>query len=126
MGSDALKTMSEVTRDGGMVAPSRLLCMYTVCWLHPEKLPGAKVPALGHTISHILPSSAEPGPPRIPEHLGGLSARAGAEDALSPPRDRHVLPQQRWLLKFLAQMAPKPNTYCPALSNVCPGQINFS
>ena len=126
MGSDALKTRSEVTRGGFLVAPCRFLCMYTVCWLHSEKLPGAKVPALGHTISHILPSSAEPGPPWIPELLGGLSTRAGVEDALSPPRDRHVLPQQRWLLIFLAQMAPKSNTYCPALSNICPGQINFS
>ena len=93
MGSDALKTMSEVTRDGGMMSPSRLLCMYRVCELSSKRLPGAKVPSLGHIISCILCSSAEPGPPQIAEHLRGPPTRAGVKDALSPPGDRHVLPQ---------------------------------
>ena len=50
------------------------------CWLHLETLPGGEVSSVGHTISHILPSSAEPGPQKIPEHPRGLSSRAGVED----------------------------------------------
>ena len=31
-----------------------------------------------------------------------------------------------YILGPVAPPAPTLNTYCPALSNICPGQINFS
>ena len=77
-----------------------------------------------HNFSWILPY-AEPGPQRVPELLEGPPTRLGEDDALSSPETDMCCPAEVTSYILGPKGLPTLNTYCPALSNICPGQINF-
>ena len=100
----------------------------SVCTAFPlEKLSGAKLPSLVAQL-HLNPSlcrawaTAGPWAPWRTTN----QVRWGWRPELS--WDRYVLPSRGDFLHSWPSRPPAPtlNTYCPALSNICPGQINFS
>lgn len=125
MESDVLLAMSEVTRNSCLVSSSWLLCMHRICWSPLEKLPGAKLLSL---VAQLLlnPSLCRAWATAGPWAPWGTTnqARWGRCPELS--WDRYVLPSRGDFLHPWPNRPQTPNTYCPALSNICPGQINFS
>lgn len=117
--------MSEVTRNSCLVSSSWLLCMHRICWSPLEKLPGAKLLSL---VAQLLlnPSLCRAWATAGPWAPWGTTnqARWGRCPELS--WDRYVLPSRGDFLHPWPNRPQTPNTYCPALSNICPGQINFS
>lgn len=117
------------------MSPSQL-CMYTACWLRLEKLPGVKVPSLGHTVSHILPSSAEPGSQPTADLFTpqGIINQDRGGGCLSRLGDRHVLPSVNGAShtpdsSWQGNLPKGPqiiNTYFPASRKTCPMQTSFS
>ena len=116
--------MSEVTRNSCLVSSSWLLCMHRICWSPLEKLPGAKLLSL---VAQLLlnPSLCRAWATAGPWAPWGTTnqARWGRCPELS--WDRYVLPSRGDFLHPWPNRPQTPNTYCPALSNICPGQINF-
>ena len=73
-------------------------------------------------IFQILPSAE---PEWVSELLEGPPTRPGAEGDLGCPEKDMCCPAEVTSYILAPNGLPTLNTYCPALSNICPGQINF-
>lgn len=139
-------------RNGCLVSPYLLFCVYTICWLRYKRLLKAKLPSSGHIIFpilplsslylnylilpsslhfifHILSSSSDSWAPwgdhqQKLSHGGCLEPSWRQTCAISAELAFHFL--DTWWGPELSAWLPSWNTYSLAFSNMCPWHSSFT